>query len=503
MGITTAARLALSALAAVAFCAGCSSDRTSDDAANNTQPIKWVACPPGHGAAVQCATIDVPLDWNNPGGKKIQVGVNRLPASDTGQKIGDLVFNPGGPGGAGTEIVAAESGKPGLFPASIRQRFDLIGFDPRGVGSSQPAIHCDPDLANRPPNQFPSSQQEFDNLVAANRAFGETCRRLTGDLIDHVDTVNVARDLEVLRQRLGGAPLNYLGLSYGTEIGAEYARLFPDKSRTLALDGALVHSQPAGTMSYYESIAFEDSWNRFALWCRSAAECVLRDQDPSKVLDDLVARAEQKPLPAPGCQISGNCRDEVGAVDLLGGIQGHLLFKDPIPNVGVEGWPGLAAALDRARNGDASDLAPAKQVADSNRADLAVGCADFKADFDTYPALKAQQTLLSTIAPHTRGVGQSYSYVAWCQGWPAEFTNPPRETTAKPTIAPLLVNATHDPSTSYGWAQLMLTQIQGAVLVTRDGDGHTSFLHPGHTQDTIARYLIDGTAPATGLVLPD
>ncbi|MFD6157717.1 alpha/beta hydrolase [Nocardia sp. NPDC060256] len=499
MGIKTAARLALSALAAVAFCAGCSSGKTPD----NTEPIAWGPCPSEYGTAVQCATVDVPLDWNSPGGKKIQVGVNRLPATDPARKIGDLVFNPGGPGGAGTELVAAEGARPGLFPASIRQRFDLIGFDPRGVGTSQPAIHCDPDLANRPPNQFPSSQQEFDSLVAANRAFGESCQRLTGDLLDHVDTVNVARDLEVLRQRLGGAPLNYLGLSYGTEIGAEYARLFPDKSRTLALDGALVHSQPAGTMSYYESIAFEDSWNRFTQWCRSGTECVLRDQDPSKVLADLVARSGQQPLPAPGCQTSGACRNGVGTFDLLTSIQAQLIFKDPIPNIGTPGWPGLAAALDQARNGDASGLAPQVQTAESNHGDLAVGCADFQADFHTYPALQAQQTLLSTVAPHTRGVSQSYGYVAQCQGWPAEFSNPPREFSAKPTIAALIVNATHDPSTSYGWAQLMLTQIQGAVLVTRDGDGHTSFLHPGRTQDTIARYLIDGTAPATGLLLPD
>ncbi|MFI6999915.1 alpha/beta hydrolase [Nocardia sp. NPDC050175] len=493
-GIKTAARLALSALAAVACCAGCSSDEKSD----NTKPITWGSCPAEYGNAVQCATVDVPLDWNNPGGKKIQVGVNRLPATDPARKIGDLVFNPGGPGGAGTEIVAAEGARPGLFPTSIRQRFDLIGYDPRGVGTSRPGIRCDPTYPHHL-DQFPSSQTEFDDLVTANKAFGTSCQEQTGDLLDHVDTVHVARDLEVLRQRLGGAPLNYLGLSYGTEIGAEYARLFPDKSRTLALDGALVHSQPAGTMSYYESIAFEDSWNRFAQWCRSAAECALREQDPSQVLDDLVTRAKQRPLPAPSCRPADACRSPVGVVALLTNLQGQLLFKDPIPSIGINGWPGLATLLDQARNGDAGDLA-----ADApNYADLAVGCADFRSDFDTYPALKSQQTLLATIAPHTRGVSQSYSYITRCQGWPAEFTNPPKETTAKPTITPLIVNATHDPSTSYGWAQLLSTQIRGAVLLTRDGDGHTSFLRPGRTQDAIARYLIDGTAPAAGIVLPD
>ncbi|MFE9575564.1 alpha/beta hydrolase [Nocardia sp. NPDC006044] len=494
MGIKHAARLALCALTAVAYCTGCGSDAQPDEA----EPIGWGACPPGYSTAVQCATVDVPLDWNNPGGSKIQLGVNRLPAIDPVRKIGDLVFNPGGPGIAGTEYVAAEAAQPGVFPAGLRQRFDLIGYDPRGVGTSRPSVRCDSTLPHHT-NQFPSSQTEFDDLVAANRAFGTSCRQGTGDLLDHVDTVQVARDLEALRRRLGGAPLNYLGLSYGTEIGAEYARLFPDQSRTLALDGALVHSQPAGTMSYYESIAFEDSWNRFARWCRTAADCVLREQDPSSILDDLVARAKQQPIPAPHCRPADACRPAADAVDLLTNIQAQLMFPDPLPGAGFEGWPGLATLLDRARNGDASGLSTTVH----NDADLAVGCTDSRADFDTYPALQAQQILLAIVAPHTRGVSQSYSYLARCQGWPTEFTNPPRETTAEPTIAPLIVNATHDPSTPYGWAQLLSTQLRGAVLLTRDGDGHTSFFRPGRTQDAIVGYLIDGTAPAAGLVLPD
>ncbi|QBS40674.1 alpha/beta hydrolase [Nocardia sp. CS682] len=503
MGISTAARLALCVTAVIAVCVGCGIDNGSDNSATeNRQPIEWGACPPGSSSAVQCASIDVPLDWNNPGGAKIQVGVNRLPATDPAQKIGDLVVNPGGPGGAGTQFVALEGAEPGLFPGGLRQRFDLIGFDPRGVGTSRPSIQCDADLANRLPRQFPRGQQEFDEMVAANRAFGDTCRRRTGDLLDHVDTVSVARDLEVLRQRLGGAPLTYLGLSYGTEIGAEYARLFPDKSRALALDGALVHSQPTSTMSFYESVAIEDSWNRFAAWCRSAAECAVREQDPSQVLDDLVTKAEQHPLPAPTCQSTGKCRSEVTTDDLLTNLQGRLLSRDPIPNIGDEGWPGLSARLDQARNGDASGFASAAFTADSNHADLGVGCADFRPDFDSYAALKAQQTLLATIAPHTRGVSQSYRYLARCQGWPAR-ANPARETVAEPTIATLIVNATHDPSTSYGWAQLMLTQIRGSVLLTRDGDGHTSFMGPGRTRDAIVGYLIDATPPAAGLVLPD
>ncbi|MFE3190593.1 alpha/beta hydrolase [Nocardia sp. NPDC059240] len=497
--IAPVTKLLLSTVLLAAICTACGSSNTTRAA---PQPITWKPCPTEYGTTVQCADIEVPLDWDKPDGEKITVGIDRLPATDSGRSLGDLIINPGGPGGSGTEIIGVESQHPGLIPDEIKARFNLIGLDPRGIGTSRPAVRCDPALQNKLPDIFPADQAAFDEMVAANRAFGQSCQARTGPLLDHVDTVSVARDLEVVRQRLGGAPLSYLGLSYGTEIGYEYARLFPANSRALALDGALVHSLPPSTMSVYESTAFEDSLDRFAAWCNTTTDCALHGDDATAVVRDLVTRARQTPLPAPGCATSGLCAAEVRPGDLLLNVQEDLLFQPAVPTPRFGGRPALASALDQARKGDASALS-APTATETGDSGLAVGCAEFRADFDTYPRFETQQILLRTLAPTTLGASQSYSYLAQCVGWPAAFSNPPHTGTATPTIVPLLVNATHDPSTSYGWAQLLATQIPNAVLLTREGDGHTSFLLPGRTRDAITRYLVDGTLPPPATVLPD
>ncbi|GAB2545618.1 alpha/beta hydrolase [Nocardia heshunensis] len=499
MRITPTAKALLSTVLLAAICAACGSSDTTRSA---PQPITWKPCPAEYGTSVQCADIEVPLDWDKPDGEKITVGIDRLPATDPGRSLGPLVVNPGGPGGSGTELVAVESQHPGMFPDEIRTRFDLIGLDPRGIGTSRPAVRCDPALQDKLPDIFPADQAAFDEMVTANKAFGQSCQARTGPLLDHVDTVSVARDLDVVRQRLGGAPLNYLGLSYGTEIGYEYARLFPANSRALALDGALVHSLPPSTMSVYESTAFEDSVNRFAAWCNTATDCALHGEDATAVVRDLVVRARQTPLPAPGCATSGHCAPQVRPGDLLLNIQESLLFKPVLPTLSLGGWPALSTALDQARKGDATTLSP-PTATETGDAGLAVGCAEFRADFTTFAPFETQQILLRTLAPTTLGASQSYSYLTQCVGWPAAFSNPPHPGTATPTITPLLVNATHDPSTSYGWAQLLATQIPKAVLLTRDGDGHTSFFLPGQTRDAITHYLIDGTLPSPATVLPN
>ncbi|MBF6066153.1 alpha/beta fold hydrolase [Nocardia terpenica] len=500
MRTTRLVRSILSVALLAAVCAACGSGSKSTTPA--APPIAWKACPPAYGTLVQCADIEVPLDWDKPDGDKITVGIDRLPASDPSHRIGALVVNPGGPGGVGTELVAGESTHPGaLFPPELRARFDLVGLDPRGIGTSRPAVRCDPDLQNKLTDIFPADEAAYRAMVAANRAYGDSCRTRTGPLLDHVDTVAVARDLDVIRQRLDAGPLNYLGLSYGTEIGFEYARLFPTGSRALALDGALVHSLPPSSMHVYEAEAFEDSLHRFADWCRGATDCALGADDAVAVVHDLATRARQAPLPAPGCAASHQCAPQVGAGDLLSQIQDGLLFK-PARSASGTGWAGLATHLDQARHGDASGLSP-QAATETGNAGQAVGCAEFRADYDTYAAFKTEQILGETIAPDTLGAGQSYGYLAQCQGWPGAFSNPPHTALAKPTITPLLINATHDPSTSYGWAQLLSTEIPNAVLLTRNGDGHTSFLIPGQTRDAITRYLIDGTLPAPGTVLPD
>ncbi|MGN9795883.1 alpha/beta fold hydrolase [Streptomyces sp. OZ13] len=213
-----------------------------------------------------------------------------------------MVFNPGGPGGSGTQWVAAEARAGGMFGRPVRERYDIIGLDPRGVGTSKPVVRCDPALWNSPVALFPESPAAYEALEDKYAAFGRSCQRMTGPLLAHMDTVSVARDLEVLRQRLAEGKLNFLGLSYGTEIGQEYARRYPGNLRRLALDGALVHSLQASTLNENESVAYERTLEQFAAWCRTADACALRGKDPLAAFSALVKRADSAPIPAPACR---------------------------------------------------------------------------------------------------------------------------------------------------------------------------------------------------------
>ncbi|GIG59635.1 peptidase [Longispora fulva] len=484
---------------AVALCLAAGSCTSGD---KKPGPVSWGPCPQGYNALVRCATIDVPLDWAKPDGKKIHMGVARLAATDPAHRVGNLVFDPGGPGAAGTQYLSLQAEKGRIFTPEVLRRFDIIGIDPRGVGTSTP-VRCDPAIWNRPMDLFPATAAEYDALATWSQDFGTSCRQRTGELLDHVDTVSVARDVDVLRQRLGDAKLTFLGQSYGTAIGFEYARLFPKSSRALALDGALMHSLDASVMNVTEASAYERALVRFAEWCQTDESCVLKGQDVLRLFDDLVTQAAASPLPAPGCAAAG-CRGAVTDSELLTNAEYKLLAKNAVAGLSP-GWPGFARVLDQARKGDATGLS-SRLVAteeDDQFAGLAVGCLDYRANFSGYPALKDQITLGRSATPHVRGGSQTYTYITECLRWPTPFTNPPRLDVARPSTPTLIVNSTYDPSTAYAWAQLMTARTEGSVLLSRDGDGHTSYGSPGSTSDAIDRYLISGEVPAPGTVLPD
>lgn len=473
--------------------------------------LEWGPCAAdaGAGAAdpgLECASLQVPLDYNDPGGEQISIGMNRLPARDPQQRIGSLIFNPGGPGGEASPLIALEAAGVPLFDPQVRDHFDLVGMDPRGVGMSTP-VACDPTLWNDEPSFFPEDAAGFAMLQAHTQAVWASCLEMTGPLLAHLDTVSVARDLERVRLALGGEPLNYLGLSYGTQIGATYAELYPEQIRVMALDGALDHGQRGLAMLNDESRAYEGELTRFAAWCAEEAACSLHGQDVLVRYDALVAAADAAPIPAPQCVASGVCRSEVTGDDIRLGAQNLLLIKDPVPALGIAGWNDLADAIIAAEQGDASLFS--REVATEETShlfpELAIACADWQTDLATWDDLAAYEIFGKATSPHTQGATQTWTILTGCMGWPAPVANPPGkwDVTGAPPI--LIVNATHDPSTSYLWAQLMREQIDGSVLLTREGDGHTSFfLTDGSaTRDAITHYLLTGETPPPNTVLPD
>ncbi|WP_051814172.1 alpha/beta hydrolase, partial [Kitasatospora sp. MBT63] len=463
-------------------------------------PLSWTACPfPGSPAELQCASIQVPVDYAHPGGATATVTVDRLRATG-GHPVGSLFFDPGGPGGSGTRAVYAESLGMHLFSAATRENFDLIGLDPRGVGLSS-AVHCDPEPLNRQVSLFPVDEAGFERLVTRNRDLGESCRRLTGPLLDHLDTVSAARDLEALRQALGQGKLNYLGLSYGSQLGATYAGLFPDRIRTLALDGALDHSLSLTSLLTDEARAYEDSFTRFADWCARDDSCALHDTDVGQLFDGLVAAADRMPIPAPGCAGAGGCRTSVTGEDLRLDLQGLLLFPSRRGD--------LALALRQAQNGDASafsqSVAAGPADDEANGSAIAIECQDWPTPVRTLDDLRRLQRLGRTVAPRFGGASQSWTILAGCVGWPAPVTNPPRPYGAPQAPPILITNATHDPSTAYPWAVRMHRGLPSSALVTREGDGHTSYLAQGasRTRDAIDAYLVTGRVPPPGTVYRD
>jgi pimeloyl-ACP methyl ester carboxylesterase len=466
--------------------------------------IQWHGCGRGLPSSLKCGKLSVPLDYSHPRGAKITLGFNRLLAQDRGHRVGSLIVNPGGPGGPGSVVVAIEAAGRHLWHPALHQRFDLIGMDPRGTGMSTP-IRCRAAAFNQPVSLFPRTAAEFRQLTTWARAFGASCRKFTGPMLGHVDTASVARDMERLRRALGDGKLNFLGLSYGAHLGFAYAERYPKRIRTMALDGISNHSTSINTLFSDAAAAYEDTLNRFGAWCAQTSSCPLHGRDALALFDTLVQQADQHPISAPECA-DGSCHPTVTGGELRMNAFNLLLLKDGVPAVGIPTWTDFANALARAEQGDASQFS--SHFAQSSRDDpfpgLAINCSDYPRDVLSYGDFGAKALLGRILAPHTQGASEAWLGILGCMRWPVPLANPPHRLMVRGAPPILVAASTHDPSTPYVWAQELRDQIPGSVLLTRDGDGHTSsWLSSGRTRDAIADYLITRKPPPPNTVYPD
>jgi pimeloyl-ACP methyl ester carboxylesterase len=214
----------------------------------------------------------VPVDWDHPDGNRFDLAVARRTATDPGRRIGSLVFGPGGPGDSGVDRVVTGISR---FSTQLRSRFDIVSFDPRGVGRSHP-VTCSTDLVRRQPSPLLTSKADFDATLAYNRLLRADCRAWTGPLYDHVDTLSSVRDLDAIRAALGESRLTFHGSSYGTLLGEQYAETFPSRVRAVVLESVDDHS--LGTRAFMDTQAatVQDSFDEFASWCDRAAQCAAR-----------------------------------------------------------------------------------------------------------------------------------------------------------------------------------------------------------------------------------
>jgi pimeloyl-ACP methyl ester carboxylesterase len=486
-------------LAAVAILlAGCSSSSTGPNELPSTLPayysqhLDWQPCDNGF----QCARLLVPFDYSHPGGRRFSLPVIKLPATDPSHRIAPLVINPGGPGGSGVQYALAARSE---FPAALRARFDIVGFDPRGVAGSEPALACQtgPELDKYlGTDEMPDSAAELAPIIAQAKLYAQRCEQNSKALLPYVGTENAARDLDVLRAALGQSRLTYLGKSYGTYLGAWYAQLFPHRVRALVLDGAVDPDTPSLQADITQAEGFTVAFRSFAAWCRASAGCPL-GQDAAGQLEAMLVRANSVPLAS---QL-GTGQVANGAL-LLDGVIGALYSKSA--------WPDLKSGLSRAFGGDGTVLVQLANLLLLERnpdgtysnlidADTAISCVD-RPWPRSLAVWQAQAAAAGRAAP-LFGPPNVWGNLP-CAYWPVPPAPLPRITAAgAPPI--LVVGTTRDPATPYRWARALAADLSSGVLLGRNGDGHTAYGEGSACVDTIVNaYLISLKVPRGGTVCP-
>ncbi|MGW8379833.1 alpha/beta hydrolase [Streptomyces sp. ODS28] len=455
-------------------------------------PLRWHDCrDPEALPRAQCATLRVPLDWERPRGRTTRLALVRLPATDPDRRIGPLLYNGGGPGGPAVPDVAR--GDPPFDAAELaplRARFDLVGMDPRGVGDSD-RVRCGHTPLHDPSvSRTPVTRAGYERLRKHNRQAGEDCRRATGPLLEHVDTGSVVRDVDAVRRALGAPRISWLGLSYGTEIGALYAERYPERVRAMVLDGAVDHSRTARRAARDEARATEAAFRRFTAWCRTDTGCALHGRDPERIYDRVLRAGDRGGLPAPGLGRRAT------AGELAAGAYAQLTLRAQ--------WPSLAESLAAAygterHRADATGLARAAGYHQPGYpAYRAVGCHDFAPRVRGPRDLRARVAELRAEAPHTWRHSEFWDWTSGCLGWPVRPANPPRPHRISGTPPILVVNTTGDPATPYPWALSLTARMERGRLLTVHGEGHTGILHSACARAHEAGYLLTGRPPRPG-----
>jgi pimeloyl-ACP methyl ester carboxylesterase len=457
-----------------------------------TQKLVWTAC---YGT-FQCAKVTVPLDYRHPNASTITLAVTRTLAKDQKHRLGSLLVNPGGPGGSGIDYVLAADF---IATKQILARYDLVGFDPRGVARSTP-IHC---LTDSETDRLialdgtPTTPAQVQGLMDAAKTMADLCKVRAGRMLPFIGSVNVARDMDLLRAVLGDQKLNYLGKSYGTLIGAIYADLFPKRVGHLVLDGAIDPTVPNSEMNLDQARGFQIALGDYVTDCLKHQTCPGGNTRTAVLgrISKLLADTDTVPLPSKSGRVATQSLVLLGIVSTLYDSLG--------------GWPSLTLALKQAYAGDSQGLldladyyvdrdANGHYTTNSNDIGYAVNCID-KDSRETIAQMQADAKAMAEVAPNFG------AYLAWglapCDFWstpPAPYPAPIRAKGAGPI---LVVGTTHDPATPYRWAQGLAHQLQSGVLLTYEGEGHTAYMRGSSCIDqAVDAYFLVGKPPAVGTI---
>ncbi|MEV0275375.1 alpha/beta hydrolase [Streptomyces sp. NPDC050610] len=494
--------LSFAALLAVAAVGGCS-DGGADSARADTsagQKLDWKSCPApsdsedassgqAPGDSWECATLHAPLDYGRPKGDTIGIALIRAKATDPDHRIGSLFFNFGGPGGSGISTLPAFAED----YQNLRTRYDLVSFDPRGVGRSD-GVKClgDKDLDSYyAADSTPDDAAERRALLDRVKKYAAACEKNSGKVLAHVGTSNAARDMDLMREALGDAKLHYFGISYGTELGGVYAHLFPKKVGRALLDGVVDPTNDPVRSALGQAKGFQLALGNYLRACAGS-----RDNCPTeRQIQRLLDRLDKRPAPAAdGRKLTQSLAS--------GGIAQSLYSKDF--------WDYLTEGVEDAENGDGKILLALGDSMNGRDKDgaysslqsslTAVTCADFK---QRYTA----DDIAGKVGEFRRASPVFGDFMAWsltqCTGWPVSGEWDTPEVSAKGAAPMLVVGNTGDPATPYEGARRMARELGKGVGVelTYKGEGHGAY-NSGNAcvKRAVDAYLLDGTVPKDGKV---
>lgn len=464
------------------------------------EPVRWEPCKFTGGAELElppdteCGRIAVPVDYDDaddPDAELIQLALIRFPA--TGDKIGSLVVNPGGPGESGIE---AAIGMVDLLPEEVHERFDFVGFDPRGVASSKPALWCNSDADNdrlRADPQVDYTPEGVEHIENETKEFIQRCVDKMGtDFLANVGTNNVAKDLDQIRAALGDDKLTYLGYSYGTRIGSAYAEQFPQNVRAMILDGAVDPNADPIEADINQAAAFQGAFDDYAADCATDPTCPL-GTDPDKAVDvyrDMVEALVTEPA---------STKDPRG-LSYSDAVVGTImsLYSPAL-------WRHLTQGLSELREGKGdtmlilSDMYMRRDAnghyTNATDARIAVNCVDKPPITDRETVVETDRRIREVAPFMSYGEFTGHAPMSTCAFWPVPPTSEPHEMSIPDLPAPLVVSTTGDPATPYQAGVELAEQLKGG-LITFEGTQHTVVFQGEACVDELASaYLIDGTMP--------
>lgn len=455
------------------------------------QQVAWKKCGAGE---VLCAKVAVPADWNNPTGDRLELAVAYRLASNA-QAIGNLIFNPGGPGVSGVNWIKDSYDQ--LGTKDLRARYNLVGFDPRGVGASQPKIQCldakeTDQLLYGTSNSSIGSAQDVADTRASLKAFTDSCLENTGPNLAFVDTVSAAKDLDVIRAVFGDTKINYLGFSYGTYLGTMYAQLFPTRVGRMVLDGAIDPTVSEEEQSISQLVGFDRALKNFLTNCLESSDCPFTGnlKSAEAKLSELLLEIESQPLET----------DSGRELTIWAAITGMLM-----PLYGQSWWPTLNDGLTEALDGDGTILLSladtyndrnedGSYASNSLEANISISCLDAREPADAKSMAKQNKIALATSPVF----GRYWQFGALtCEQWPFPVAERPNTFAAEGSPAILVIGTTGDPATPYEQAVALANRVlKNGQLITFNGEGHTAYgLESSCINNAVDDFFIKNVVP--------